>query len=526
MASDTNITIVHTDPAKIKNLINRRHPEYNDRKEHWRFCMATYESELNWYKDNLFKFVREGDDTYAGRIERAYRFNHTREVVDLTTKYLFKGEKIRRAEGVPEEIKRFREVATINRRPLTEHMRHGARLASIFGRVYTIVDSTMKEGVHSRAEEKAAKMGTYVYWIDPLSALDFAFDELGDYEWFLVRETIREDDDPFESSGSMVERFRLWGKNEWALYGKNSNGVYGLIESGRTDLDRVPIVPLDDMPNSEKYAVPALIRDVAYLDRAVANYLSNLDQIINDQTFSQLVMSAQSSLFTNTSSGIMDDSGNIDMEQYQKNVVALGTAQVLVYDGEHGEAPHYISPDPKQATVITTVIKQIVNEIYHSVGLAGERTKQDNSMGIDNSSGVAKAFDFERVSSLLTAKAAALEAAERCMQGVVLAYHGKSSERSKYDDQVVYPSSFDVRGMAEELALAADLGTLEVPVEIRKEQLRLVVEKIFPLVSDELAQKLEKSIDDWDPDELPSTAEAFDSTINRQGQVTDKTDKD
>jgi hypothetical protein len=36
-----------------------------------------------------------------------------------------------------------------------------------------------------------------------------------------------------------------------------------------------------------------MIDDIAYLDRAVANYLSNLDAIIQDQTFSQLAMPAQ-----------------------------------------------------------------------------------------------------------------------------------------------------------------------------------------------------------------------------------------
>jgi hypothetical protein len=36
-----------------------------------------------------------------------------------------------------------------------------------------------------------------------------------------------------------------------------------------------------------------LIADIAYLDRAAANYLSNLDAIIQDQTFSQLVIPAE-----------------------------------------------------------------------------------------------------------------------------------------------------------------------------------------------------------------------------------------
>ena len=44
------------------------------------------------------------------------------------------------------------------------------------------------------------------------------------------------------------------------------------------------------------YFSPSLIDDIAYLDRAVANYLSNLDAIIQDQTFSQLAIPVQSLL--------------------------------------------------------------------------------------------------------------------------------------------------------------------------------------------------------------------------------------
>ncbi|MEZ6841312.1 hypothetical protein ABVN80_14665 [Acinetobacter baumannii] len=39
-----------------------------------------------------------------------------------------------------------------------------------------------------------------------------------------------------------------------------------------------------------------------------------------------------------------------------------------------------------------TTINKIIGEIYHTVGLAGERTKQDNAVGIDNSSGVAESL--------------------------------------------------------------------------------------------------------------------------------------
>lgn len=519
METTSDVNIIQNEPEKIKNLVKRRHPDYNTHQEHWTFCAATYESELDWFEKNLFQYVKEGTETFDGRLKRAYRFNHTREVVDLTIKYLFKGD-IVRATTVPDVIQDFRDSATINKRSLDDHMRYGATLASIYGRVYGVLDSNKTSDVVTRADEKAAGTSVYSYWITPLQALDFAFDDDGNYEWFLVLEQVREDDDPFESSGDMIDRYRLWGKNSWALYGEVDK-KWGLIDSGEHGLGRVPVVPLDDKPTTEKYSAPALIRDVAYLDRAVANYLSNLDQIVNDQTFSQLIMPAQANLFSNLNDATADADGEFTAA-YNK-MVKLGTSQILLYDGEHGTPPAYISPDPKQASIIVEVITKIINEIYHSIGLAGERTKQDNSMGIDNSSGVAKAFDFDRVSSLLNAKARSLESTERQMQDIVLLYHSRNDDVKKYDNEVVYPATFDVRSMSEELALAADLATLEAPMALRKEHLRQLLDKVFPLLTKETRDEIETSIKSWEP--MPAIGSStFGDTQNKQGQVTDETD--
>ncbi|MFX9457971.1 hypothetical protein ABTO37_19515, partial [Acinetobacter baumannii] len=74
--------------------------------------------------------------------------------------------------------------------------------------------------------------------------------------------------------------------------------------------------------------------------------------------------------------------------------------------------------------------------------MAGERTKQDNAVGIDNSSGVAKAYDFERVNALLAAKADSLEAIENKIVDLVCKRHGvKLKEDST--PLVSYPDNFD-----------------------------------------------------------------------------------
>lgn len=475
---------------KLKALIARRHPEYEEKIEHWKFLEETYEGGRGWFEDNIFRYIKEGDQEYADRVLRCYRFNHSREVVDLINKYLFK-QNITRSEDAPESVKAFWKKATKSGLSITEFMRQASKQTSMQGRIGIVVDTTAPAGkILSKADEKAAGVRTYAYAVGPEQLLDYSFDQDGQLNWVLIRECVRDDADPFESSGEEKDRFRLWSKKGWKLYEEQTQGrrkVVVLIEEGDYEIGVVPVILADHIINDEDYESPAMIDDIAYLDRAVANYLSNLDAIIQDQTFSQLAMPAQNVL---------------PGEDNYTKLVEMGTKRVFLYDGEGGAAPFYLSPDVKQAELIVTVINKIIGEIYHTVGLAGERTKQDNAMGIDNSSGVAKAYDFERVNALLAAKADSLEAIENKIAYLVALWNGEET-RIK-DDIVSYPDNFDTRGLYDEFDIAARLMLIDAPDTIRREQMMMVLDKLFPQLKADLRKKIEAELKDWpvDPIEL------------------------
>ncbi len=491
------------DQKQLTALVKRRHPDFDEKRGHWCFLNQTYESPREWFTNNLFQFVREGTETYAGRLERAYRFNHTREVVDLVNKYLFKHDP-ERNPNVPEEVKRFRQMATLSGLSLPQFERQVSRKSSIYGRVYVVVDNNAKDGdIITKADEKSGAIRLYAYIVTPEQFMDCGFDRDGNFSWVLINERTRDDADPFNSSGCVVDNYRLWTKTEWFLFrttGEPSSDAYKVefIESGLHNLGVVPVIKCDHIESDNKYSVPALIEDVAYLDRAVANYCSNLDQIINDQTFSQLIIPAQSLLAGISSTLSSIDPSDPDILKKRKEIIALGTSQILLYDGENGSAPAYISPDPKQSQVIINTIKQIINEIYHTVGLAGERTKQDNSQGIDNSSGVAKAYDFEKVNALLGAKANAMQAFSNRIENLVKIYHGESTEDiDPTEVNVQYSTNFDVRGLNDELAIANQFALLSVPMELRQLHLKTIVEKMWPMLDDADVTKITEAIDKW-----------------------------
>jgi hypothetical protein len=516
-----------TEQKELLALVDRRHPRYAERLAHWLFCRATHDGGRDWFLTNIFRYLKEGNREFRDRLRRAYRFNHTREVVRLVTKYIFKSGVIRNLEETPKELRRFWKHTTVKGAGIDEFMRRASDLASIYGRVWLVVDSDVPADVLTRADEQSGRSRLFAYTVTPEDMLDYAWDDHGELLWALWRVTYRDDADPVLSSGAVLPRYMLWTREGFAVLQEHAGRrreerQIEVIRVGDNPIGQVPLVPLDEQESDDPYDVPGLIADIAYLDRAVANYVSNLDAIIQDQTFSQLAMPGQ---------------GLLPGEDAYNKVLEMGTKRVFIYDGEASSGPEYISPDASQAQVILGTINKIIAEIYHSVGLAGERTKQDNAVGIDNSSGVAKAYDFERVNSLLAGKADVLERAEDRLLALAALWIGVKLPRGEDDevkDLVKYPDSFDVRSLYDEFEIAENLALLEAPDEVRREQMRTLVAKMFPRHPRAKLEAMEKDVAAWPPRaEIAPAGSPFDQPTPgrrpvgsqpRQGQVTADTD--
>jgi hypothetical protein len=476
------------DSKTAKAIVERKHPLYEELVPHWCFLEASYKGGRGWFKENIFRYIKEGDREYSDRVARAYRFNHTRETVDLVNKYLFRAPINRRVDDAPESIQKFWKKVDSTGLDIDEFMRVVSLKQSIFGRPWIVIDNRVTDVPVDASAAEVAEPDLYAYLVPPQQVPDYAFDEAGELLWVLIEEHCRDDADPINGSGALYKRYRLWTRMEWVLFEFKANakakdgGKWEVVGSGEHNLGLVPVIPANNSIGSDKWDCPALIADVAYLDRAVSNYASNLDAIIQDQAFSQLAMPAQ---------GVLpgDDAYN--------KVLEMGTKRVFLYDGEAGNAPVFLSPDPRQATLILSAIGQLINEIYHSVGLAGERTKQDNSQGIDNSSGVAKTKDFERVVALLSAKADALEVVEYKMMQVIAAWTGETLPEDA--NLVTYPveSQFDVRTMYDEIDTAMKLRLMGLPPLVMEEQVNRLVAKLFPDLSKDLMDKIRAEVKEW-----------------------------
>lgn len=494
-------------------LVDRRHPEFGDNLDHWKFLEACYKGGRGWIEKNIFTYPKEGKNEFAERKKRAYRFPHSKEVVSLVNKYVFKGS-IERREELPAPIKEFWGASTLLKRPIPDLMSSISLWTSAFGRIWVVVDNNIPPEVVTEADRKASKGRTYSYFLKPMQAYDFAYDDDGELEWFMNGEFARDDKDPLTSSGDVTEQFRIWTKEFTAVIKvavKDGERIASVDPQSirEHNLGLVPVFPADHITSDELYKVDGLVEDVAYMDRTVANYLSCLDVIVTDQTFSQLAIPFQGML--PTEGGSDEDPDNEEMT----NVQVMGTKRVFAYNAEGGSAPVYISPDVSQPELILKTVTKIVGEIYHSIGMAGERTKEDNATGIDNSSGVAKAYDFEKLNAMLASKARSLQNIERNLVRLVNAWAGNVQELQEVEELVTYPQTFDVRNLADEMDNAQRMSVMNAPIELRRLQMKRLAAKMFPQAAE---AELKTIMDDIDKEWLE--APDMDVAASLPGQPT------
>lgn len=459
------------EPAKINQLIERRHPEYRRMSSKWDFFLDSYMAPIDEFATNyLFQNEKEGDDEFRQRCDRAYRENHSKRVVDLINTYLFKESAVRKTEDT--HIKQFFKDVDGKGHNMTQFMKAVSLYSSILGRVYIVVDRRDPEqATGTYKDDLEAK--PYCYILQPQDVLDISFDAHGRVLWALVREKYREDEDPFTGTGEMKNRFRLWQGGKWWLWDEGGKE----IESGDTKLKDCPIIPVNNEESVSNYYAPSLIADVSYLDRSIFNNYSRLDVIVNDQTFSQLIFPIEGALTTSV----------VDDQELQGEMMQRAVNRILFYAAGAESKPEYISPDASQAEFVLSMIQHQTKQVYACVGLQNEGSGETK----DYKSGVSKSYDFDKLNKLLASKASNLEQAEERLIEMV-----KQWKDTTGDVEIEYPDEFDVRSLQQEIMFAQELSLLDISDKFIKRIYKRVVDKALPKLPEKELKEIHDEIDE------------------------------
>jgi len=454
----------------VMNIIDRRHPEYNTYQPIWRLFLESYKGGEHFVKKNLFKYYKEGDDEYSERQSRAYRENHVKKIINIYNSYLFQETPIRDTKD--NVFKEWLANVTGKGDNIGDFMGFVSLMTYVLGRCYIVMDKPAippEERTGTQIDTLKAK--PYIYLVYPQDVLDISFDEDDNINWVLLEERVRDDKDPFLSSGEIKRQYRLWTKTEWLLFDEKGEQIDG----GEHKLGVVPVIPVDNEKTDNPYYAPSLIEDIVYIDRAIFNNWSRLDTIINDQTFSQLIIPVEAVVLTES-----DD-------ELKKQFLEMSTKRAFLYSAQAQQPPQFISPDASQAELLLNTINQQVTQMYASLALQNEVGTITKAQ-----SGVAKAYDFDKLNKMLANKADMLEKTERKIAQLWAKWYGMD----EVDYTVDYPDSFDVKSLVDELNIAHEVSLMDISKTFNKEIKKIIVQKTLPKLNAQTYDQIMKEIEE------------------------------
>ena len=211
------------------------------------------------------------------------------------------------------------------------------------------------------------------------------------------------------------------------------------------------------------------------MDKAIFNSLSKLDNIISDQTFSQLIFPIEGLIVEEI----------VREPELKDKFMKLAVGNILFYSAQTEAKPEYISPDASQAKVILETIKHQIRQIYASLGLQPPDTESENYK-----SGVSKQYDFDKLNKLLAGKADNLELAERQIVEIFNKWM-----KTDFEATINYPDEFDIRTLADEIILGQELMLLDISETFNKVVQKNIAKKALPREGKDTIDKILKEIE-------------------------------
>jgi hypothetical protein len=453
----------------------RTHPLYNDYVREWDFYeeSALGGMHYNANEDNLFTHrLEDWSGDYSDRFERTYYLNFCDLVCRLYADYIFK-EIVRRPTDPL--LDAWRENTDGRGTNIDAFMNNVSYLSSVYGQVHIIVDAPYARDInvpmHIYKEDKAKRFDPYAVIVIPQDLRDWSVDEFGNYDWVLIRSRDYNDSDPHKDREDATT-YRLITRDIWEVY--NAEG--DLIKSGVNELGEVYMVTAYNTDSNLDVIGESVIKDIARINRTIYNWCSNIDEMIERQTFSQLVM---------------PEDPNAELHEGDEGgdpLRVIGTSQIFTFPSTAGHPPSFISPDRQQIDAIWKMIQQHIDKIYELSGLG---TVGSQSKFLSQRSGISQAYQFLSINSSLARKAKKLEDAENEIEKLVMKW-----QNAEKDEPVEYPTQFDTLSLEETANSTFNIVGQNFSTTLNIEMLKALAKKAAPVLPTETLQEIYNEIEE------------------------------
>lgn len=466
--------------AEKKKLSERTHPLYDEHIEEWELYYDSVNGGKNFInEDNLFTHRLEDPEDYKEREDRSYFLNYCNAVPTIYNDFIFR----ENIERPPDDLlSDFRNNADRRGTTLSDFVRKAGFFSTFYGVIHALLDmpSTKSKSPISLAQAKTDKIQPYATLIYPEQLVDWSVDSEGNFRWVVIESIYYRDDDP------TIERqeethYKLITRDEWRVEDQNGNPVQypeeGKESKGTNPWKIVPIITMYHKDVEDNKVGESILKDIVYVNRVILNWCSCIDEQIERQTFSQLVV---------------PDDGNLaeQDEAGEDPLFKISTTSVWTANAEAKWPPQFISPDVENIITIWRIVVDHIKEIWRMAGLIGS----SDDMYVSRS-GRAAQIGFTGVNSSLANKSKRYEKFENNLSRMVYLMMGQ--DPSKFEESK-YPDSFDVAALVDQLDSYLKVMERNFSPTLNRTLMKNISRRAVPLATESVRSAIESEIDKHD----------------------------
>ncbi|MDO4920936.1 MAG: DUF4055 domain-containing protein [Phascolarctobacterium sp.] len=443
----------------------------NNKKSAYKLLMEAYEGTGGFFDGGrLIRHPREDGTKYEQRRRAAYYLNYLKPCVDAHVTPIFKSLAVRDYKGSGAKAwEKFISDVDFSGTHIKDLMKRAAKLAKLNGVAFIVMDSALGEGQETTLqalEEERARL-PYAFVVHPLQVEEIELDKFGRISKFIYEEP-----DPEQEN---IRARRTLTPQGWQL--DNSRGT----STGQWNLGVTPVIPLFAREHDNFDALPPSdFMSIAQTNLAIYNMSSWLSDILINQTFSILV-------YPDTN----------------HDAIEIGTNNALGYPADAAHEPAFIAPDSGPATIISENIERLQQECYRMASVV-------NVTGVKvQSSGTAKAWDYEQTNQILSDFADRIEAAEKNLAALFARWLGV-----ELDYTCNYPNDYSIADVETELANADVAKGLAFGDAFNVEVFKKVLTSYLPELADDDFDALVESYKEQQEQEKLDMQHQFDDEVD------------
>lgn len=445
--------------AYKRDQILSRNELYDNYANRWEYYIRSYLGGEE-YKNGRYlqEYNLELENEFEKRLQFTPLDNHCRNIVHIYSSFLFRVAPTRQLGSLETDptTKMFINDADLEGRSYNSLLREVQTYASVYGHCWLLVDKP-NSNARTRAEELQQEIRPYLNIYTPENVLDWEWDRAASGKYYLKHLKIRE----FRSKEKDI--YRLWYLDRIDTVEMKRMGASEprIIESVDNPIGQIPAVILYNQRSPSRGLGVSDLTDVADLQRAIYNELSEIEQLIRLSNHPSLVKTR-----------------DVD--------ASAGAGAIIEMPDSVDPAlkPYILQPSGQNLDSVLKTIETKIDAINRLTHVGAVRSTSERTV-----SGVALRTEFQLLNARLAEKAKLMELAEEQIWRLYAKWQDKA-----FDGKIMYPDSFDLRDWATDLevlqqAKASNIKSDTFVKELDKQIARTVVE------DDEVLSKIDEEID-------------------------------